>query len=97
MSSKVQPAASVADPLLGPAQQRPAREAEPPRPAPAGLPAAQADLRLIIEEAGDPGQYVYTVVDRRTGEVVSRLPREEILRLREQIDYATGAVFDGKA
>ena len=57
----------------------------------------QPDLRLMIEEAEEAGGFVYTIVDRRTGKVVSRLSREEVLRLREKSNYAAGAVFDGKA
>ena len=55
----------------------------------------QSDLRLIIEEEGEG--VIYTIVDRRTGKVVSRLSREEVLRLRQKSDYAAGAVFDGQA
>ena len=59
--------------------------------------ADQPDLRLIIEESEEAGSFVYTIVDRRTGKVVSRLSREEVLRLREKSNYAAGAVYDGKA
>ena len=57
----------------------------------------QPDLRLMIEESGEAGGYVYTIVDRRTGKLVRRLSREEVLRLKEKSNYAAGAVFDGKA
>lgn len=57
----------------------------------------QPDLRLIIEESEEAGGVVYTIVDRRTGKVVRRLSREEVLRLREKSNYAAGAVFNGKA
>lgn len=57
----------------------------------------EADLRLVIEETGEPGQYVYMIIDRRTGRVVSRRARDEILRLREDETYSAGALFDGKA
>ena len=55
----------------------------------------QSDLRLIIEEEGEG--VIYTIVDRRTGKVVSRLSREDLLRLRQKSGYAAGAVFDGQA
>jgi len=97
MSSKVQPMAPSPDLLLGSPGERPAKPQEAPASAPADAVAAQADLRLIIEEAGEPGRYVYTVVNRITGEIVSQLPREEVLRLREQSDYTAGAVFSGTA
>ncbi len=66
---------------------------------PVGSPEAtdQPDLRLIIEESEEAGGFVYTIVDRRTGKIVRRLSREEVLRLREKSNYAAGAVFDGKA
>ena len=56
----------------------------------------QADLRLFIEESSEAGHYVYVVVDQRTGKVISRLPREEVLKLRDQSGYSAGAVFSGK-
>jgi len=67
------------------------------RPISATESTGHADLRLIIEESGEgEGHYVYTVVDRRTGKVVSRLPREQVLRLREQAGYSAGTVFNGQ-
>ncbi len=59
--------------------------------------AARPDLRLIIEESGEAGRYIYTLLDRRTGKIVSQLPREHVLKLKDQSDYAAGAVFDGEA
>ncbi len=55
------------------------------------------DLRLVIEQDGDSGEYVYKTVDRRTGETLQQFPREQILKLREEATYASGDVFDGKA
>lgn len=55
----------------------------------------QADLRLVIEEQA--GTYVYKTVDRRTGDVVAQYPREDILRLREEVDYTAGDVINAKA
>jgi flagellar protein FlaG len=56
-----------------------------------------ADLRLIIDEVGSPGNYLYTVMDQRTGKILSQFPREQLIRLKEQSNYTAGAVFDGKA
>jgi hypothetical protein len=56
-----------------------------------------ADLRLVIEEADEPGQYVYTVIDRRTGRVVNRLQREDVLKLRDDRFYSAGRLIDSKA
>jgi hypothetical protein len=97
MSGKVVLPSPVADPIIGsgagPQQQT---EIRPVAGAAASEAVGQADLRLIIEESGVEGHYVYTVMDRRTGKVISRLPRDEVLRLREQAGYEAGAVFNGK-
>ena len=59
--------------------------------------AEDADLRLVIEEDDEPGRYVYTIIDRRTGRVVNRLPREDVLKLRDDQFYAAGRLIDSKA
>ena len=97
MSSKVSLTTPAADPLGGIASRRDGGEVQPVRSAVAAEAASSADLRLIIEEAGEPGRYVYTIVDRRSGRIVSQLPRDEVLKLREQPDYAAGSLFKGEA
>ena len=52
------------------------------------------DLRLVIEDRGPDGGFVYKTIDRRTGEVVLQLPREEVVRMREAAGYEVGAVID---
>ncbi|MBA4792911.1 MAG: flagellar protein FlaG [Phenylobacterium sp.] len=47
---------------------------------------------MIIEEDPNHGLYVYKTVDRRTGEVVSQIPREELLKLRDDPEYEAGDV-----
>ena len=67
-------------------------------PPPAAQPVVQndaADLRLVIEE--DQGMYVYKTVDRRTGEVVLQLPREQVVKMREARNYRAGALIKTKA
>jgi flagellar protein FlaG len=56
-----------------------------------------ADLRLIIEQDSASGQYVYKTVDRRTGDVVQQLPRDEILEMQTRDAYIAGAVVQAKA
>jgi hypothetical protein len=58
---------------------------------------SDADLRLIIEETGDPVELVYTLVDRKTGQIVKQFRREEMLRRQELGDYAAGDGFSVKA
>lgn len=72
----------------------PARSSQPPAPAPQQ---DQADLRLVIEEVGNTGSFVYKTVDRRTGVVVNQLPREEVVKLKESETYASGSVVQAKA
>lgn len=55
------------------------------------------DLRLVIEEDEASGTYVYKTVDRRTGEVVSQVPREEVLQMRREGDYIAGQVISARA
>ena len=52
----------------------------------------QADLRLVIEDDKAAGSYVYITVDPVTGKVVSQVPREELLRMREAAGYKPGSI-----
>ena len=79
------------------APSQPAVRVEPSAPVDSPEATDQPDLRLIIEDAEEIGGVIYTIVDRRTGKVVSRLSREEVLRLRQTSGYSAGAVFNGKA
>jgi flagellar protein FlaG len=56
-----------------------------------------ADYRLVIEDDKAAGSYVYKTIDRRTGEVISQVPREQILKMREAFGYAAGDVINAKA
>jgi hypothetical protein len=95
--ARIVPFKGATAPAPGLAPVRPAPRVAPAAPAPQPEAADQPDLRLIIEDAEEGGGVVYTIVDNRTGKVVSRLSREEVLRLRQTSDYAAGAVFSGKA
>ena len=53
------------------------------------------DLRLIIEQDEDSGAFIYKTVDRRTGETLQILPREDVLKLKHAANYDPGAVYDG--
>jgi flagellar protein FlaG len=97
MDSKVAAFAATPDPTFG---QKPAT----PRPDMSGTTAAQAaqgqdpvDMRLVIEEDKATNSYVYKTVNRLTGEVIQQLPREQVLQLREQLDYEAGDVVRTKA
>lgn len=54
---------------------------------------AQSDLRLVIEDDKAAGSYVYKTINPVTGQVVSQVPREQLLRMREAPDYTPGSVI----
>lgn len=56
-----------------------------------------ADYRLVIEEVPGAHTFVYKTLDRRTGEVVSQAPREEVLKLRDRDDYQAGDLIATRA
>ena len=58
---------------------------------------AQADLRLVIEEDKAAGSYIYKTVDPITGKVISQMPREALLKMREAPDYKPGAIVDSRS
>ncbi|WP_425998809.1 hypothetical protein [Caulobacter sp. DWR1-3-2b1] len=53
------------------------------------------DLRLVIEQDEESGTFIYKTVDRRTGETLQILPREEVLKLKHDNTYDPGSVYDG--
>jgi hypothetical protein len=79
-----------APPRKPPNAQPAARPAGPEEPAP-------ADLRLVIDEDGEPAQHLYTVLDRRTGKIVNQFRRGEMARRAELGSYAAGDGVSVKA
>jgi flagellar protein FlaG len=96
MQSKVAPFAATPDPTHGRQPRQPAAH-DRPAPGEEGGSAEEEDLRLVIEEDEASGTYVYKTVNRRTGEVVQQLPREQVLRLRDDDAYLAGGVIRTKA
>lgn len=96
MDNKVAAFAATPDPTFGqkPAPQRPAPSASTEAPAPGP---DLADMRLVIEEDKASGSYVYKTVNRLTGEVIQQLPRDQVLKMRDQVDYVVGRVVRTKA
>ena len=86
-----------ADPT--PAQQTPAPAAPGTSnaPSPAKPLDVQPDLRLVIEDDKAAGSYVYKTINPITGEVVSQIPREELLRMRQAPDYKPGSVISSSS
>lgn len=56
-----------------------------------------AEMRLVIEIDKASGSYVYKTINRSTGEVLSQLPRAEVLKLRNEVQYAAGDVIKTEA
>jgi flagellar protein FlaG len=57
----------------------------------------EAEMQLVIEMDQASGSYVYKTINRQTGEVVSQLPRAEVLKLRTEVEYAAGDVIKTEA
>jgi flagellar protein FlaG len=77
-------------------EQKPVEPApEPAQPVDDGP--QPGDLRLVIEQNDETGDYVYKTVNRLTGETLQQFPREQILKLREAVAYDPGDVYDGEA
>jgi flagellar protein FlaG len=88
MTQIVNPVGSAA-----PAAQAVEQAANPPSPPEPIAAPNTADLRLVIEDDQAAGCFVYKTVDWRTGEVVQQIPREQILRMREEPAYLAGDVI----
>lgn len=79
-------------------QVREQPEAEAPSAPEAPTPRQDlVDLRLVIEENAATGTFIYKTIDRRTGEVVSQLPREDVLKMQQSDGYEAGAVVKTQA
>lgn len=63
--------------------------------APRYTPPPSADMRLVIEPHGS--SYVYKTIDRRTGEVISQYPMEEVLKMAGDQSYRAGVVISTAA
>ena len=96
MESKVTAFAATPDPTFG---QRPAPQSADTRSSAnrAAQSSDPVDMRLVIEEDKAANSYVYKTVNRLTGEVIQQLPREQVLQLRQQLDYEAGDVVRTRA
>lgn len=94
MQSKVAPYAAASDLIYG--RRRRATSASAPVND-GGATAEEADVRLVIEEDEASGACVYIAVNRRTGEILAKYRREQILKMRDDAGYSAGGVIRTKA
>lgn len=82
---------------LSPVESTPGVRPPSPTPAPMSRAAEMqddvADLRLVIDRDPRSGQFIYKTINRRTGDVILQLPREDVVRMHAEIDYRAGAVI----
>jgi flagellar protein FlaG len=100
MINNVKAGTSVPDGALNQRSPRREHQPQPPKPATAREAAAaspDSDLRLVIERDPNGGDYVYRLVDRTTGKVVTELPRDQVSELATAPTYAAGTVVSTKA
>lgn len=96
MENKVNPVPIPPETPSGQPQAQPAVRKEPVEiSAPRYTPPPSADLRLVIEPHGS--SYVYKTIDRRTGEVVSQYPMEDVLKMASEQRYRAGVVISTTA
>jgi flagellar protein FlaG len=55
----------------------------------------QRELQFSVDDGS--GEMIVKVVDRETDEVLRQIPAEEVLRLRQRLQEATGLLFEGRA
>jgi hypothetical protein len=53
--------------------------------------------RLVIQETGEVGVFIYTVIDRTTGQVITQLPCETVVDMARHPDYAAGRIVSTTA
>jgi flagellar protein FlaG len=99
MSNPIASTGSAADSTYGAPQKNASASVAQPDSPPAGGDSAPspADLQLVIEDDTKAGCFVYKTIDRRTGEVVSQFPRDQILKMREADSYTAGTVIKASA
>jgi flagellar protein FlaG len=80
--------------LIG-AQALPAPKPVEPVRKPAPTTASQdPDVRLVIQEGTMAGLFIYTIVDRASGQVMLQIPREDLAQLAARPDYEAGQVIN---
>jgi flagellar protein FlaG len=95
MERNVAAVAATADMIAG--DKTPTPPAAPAPKAPRTEIEETVDLRLVIDIDEASGSYVYKTINRMTGEVVAQVPREDLLRMRDQSSYQAGQLIKASA
>lgn len=95
MERNVAAVMATADMIAG--DKTPTPRPEPARPAPRSEIEEAVDLRLVIDIDEASGSYVYKTINRLTGEVIAQVPREDVLRMRDQAGYHAGQLIKASA
>jgi len=86
------PEVTSAQPAPAPTSAGPVTSQAPTKPI-----GSDADLRLVIEDDKAAGSYVYLTINSVTGEVVSQVPREQLLKMREDPAYRPGSITNSRS
>ena len=78
-------------------RQNPRRQPQAPSPEPETPVAPALSQRLVIQEDEQTGEFVYTVIDRASGQVVAKTSREEVARMSQRAGYAAGQLIKAQA
>jgi hypothetical protein len=100
MTANVAGSSGVPDSPYGQSRRPPAEPAAAPQAGaaePEASPPGPSDLMLTMEPDPQGDGFVYVTIDRRTGAVVRRLDRAQLMKLREAASYAAGAVLSTRA
>ena len=99
MTANVVGSGGVPDSTYGSARRQPGEPPAAPAQAAAApeTPLPPSDLILVIEQDAAAGGFVYTTLERRTGAVIRKLSRAQLMKLREAACYAAGAVLNTRA
>ena len=97
MKNAVGATTPVADALYGNARRPVAGDVGTPAAAQTVQATDLTSVRLVIEEDGDTGSFVYKTLDRVTGEVIKQIPREEVLEMLSLGRYEAGDVVKTRA
>jgi hypothetical protein len=87
------PEATGSDGQRPPRQNPRRRPGQAPAPEAAAKEASDPGQRLIIQEVGDTGEFIYTVIDRASGAVVAETSREEVAQMSQKPGYAAGTLI----